>query len=90
MKYITVDDENNVNNIIVADSSFAESHGALPYYDGAAIGQPYDPPKSLSLEERVVTLENELSRIKDMYVNNGENAAEMKGENTYAEKQNFL
>lgn len=33
-----------ITNIIVADESFAEEIGALPYYDGAEIGEAYSPP----------------------------------------------
>lgn len=74
MKYLVIDDKKIVINIISANDSFAKSSGAVPYYDGAAIGQPYDPPEVPSLEERVAMLENELSRIKNTYVNNGEHA----------------
>lgn len=43
MSYLIV--ENNIiTNIIVADEAFAASIGAKPYYTGAAIGKPYDPP----------------------------------------------
>lgn len=42
MKYLVV--ENGViTNIIVADEMFAESIGALPYYDGANAGDEYFP-----------------------------------------------
>lgn len=74
MKYLVIDDKKIVINIISSNDSFAKSHGAVPYYDGAAIGQPYDPPKILSMEERLVRLETELAHIKSTYVNNGENA----------------
>lgn len=72
MKYVKVDADHKIQNIIVADSTFAEAHGALPYYDGATIGQPYNPPEATSLENRVAMLESELSRIKNTYVNTGE------------------
>lgn len=44
MNYCIVNDKNIVTNIIVSDSSFAETIGALPSYDGAAIGEAYSPP----------------------------------------------
>lgn len=69
--YLIVRD-NTIVNILIADDAVAASIGALPYYDGAAIGRPYDPPESPSLEKRVSMLENELSRIKNTYVNTGE------------------
>lgn len=45
MTYCIVNSENVIENIIVADSEFAESIGALPYYDGARIGETYSPPE---------------------------------------------
>ena len=45
MNYCIVNSENIIENIIVAEADFAESIGALPYYDGAEIGQPYNPPE---------------------------------------------
>ena len=44
MNYCIVNDENIIENIIVADATFAESIGAKPSYDGAAIGESYNPP----------------------------------------------
>lgn len=44
MDYCIVNDGNIVINIIVSDSAFAEAIGALPSYDGAAIGEAYNPP----------------------------------------------
>lgn len=75
-----------ITNVIVSQPSHAAGLGALPYYDGAAIGQPYAAPQAISLDKRLEMLESELFRIKNMYVNNGVNADEMKGENTYAGK----
>ena len=44
MNYCIVNDENIIKNIIVADETFAESIGAKESYDGAAIGEAYNPP----------------------------------------------
>lgn len=44
MNYCIVNDENIIENIIVADEEFAESIGAKPSYDGATIGEAYNPP----------------------------------------------
>lgn len=63
MKYVMVDAENKVQNVIVADTAFAEAHGALPYYDGAEIGQPYAPPQVPALETRVAALEAALLAV---------------------------
>lgn len=44
MNYCIVNNENVIQNIIVADETFAESIGAKPSYDGATIGAAYNPP----------------------------------------------
>ena len=44
MNYCIVNDENIIENIIVADETFAESIGAKPSYDSATIGEAYNPP----------------------------------------------
>lgn len=45
MEFCIVNADGIVENIIVADESFAVEIGALPYYDGAAIGVAYAPPE---------------------------------------------
>ena len=44
MNYCIVNDENIIENIIVADEEFAELIGAKPSYDEATIGETYNPP----------------------------------------------
>ncbi len=44
MNYCIINDENVIENIIVADETFAKSIGAKPSYDGATIGAAYNPP----------------------------------------------
>lgn len=44
MNYCIVNDENIIQNIIVADEEFALSIGAKESYEGAAIGDTYSPP----------------------------------------------
>ena len=44
MNYCIVNNENIIENIIVADKTFAESIRAKPSYDGATIGKAYNPP----------------------------------------------
>lgn len=64
MNYCIVNDKNIVTNIIVSDSAFAETIGALPSYDGAAIGESYNPPPPpLTTEERVAALEAASDRL---------------------------
>lgn len=65
MNYCIVNDENIIQNIIVADETFAESIGAKPSYDGATIGAAYNPPAPPpTREERVTTLESENDLLK--------------------------
>jgi hypothetical protein len=45
MEYLIVEN-GMITNIIVADEAFAEKVGALPSYEGAAIGKPYQPASS--------------------------------------------
>lgn len=64
MNYCIVNNKNIVTNIIVSDSSFAETIGALPSYDGAAIGEAYSPPPPPpTTEERVAALEAASDRL---------------------------
>ena len=44
MNYLIVDN-GVITNIIVADEEFANSIGAVAFYEGAEIGKPYNPPK---------------------------------------------
>ena len=57
--YCIVSTDGIIENIIVCDDeAFAESIKALPMYDGAVVGEKYDPPVQPTLEERVTALEN--------------------------------
>lgn len=65
MNYCIVNDENVIENIIVADETFAELIGAKPSYDGAAIGDTYSPPPPPpTIDERVTTLESDNALLK--------------------------
>lgn len=65
MNYCIVNDENVIENIIVADEEFALSIGAKPSYDGATIGAAYNPPAPPpTIDERVATLESENDLLK--------------------------
>ena len=44
MEFCIVNAEGIIENIIVADEEFAAEIGAVPSYDGAAIGEAYAPP----------------------------------------------
>ena len=45
MDYCILDSDNLITNIIVCvDDTTAAEFGAVQSYDGAAIGQAYDPP----------------------------------------------
>ena len=65
MNYCIVNDENIIENIIVADEEFALSIGAKELYDGAMIGEPYSPPPPPpTTEERVTALETDNKLLK--------------------------
>lgn len=65
MNYCIVNDENVIENIIVADEEFALSIGAKPSYDGATIGKAYSPPAPPApIDERVTTLETDNNLLK--------------------------
>lgn len=66
MDYCIVNSEGIIVNIIVAEATFAEEIGALPGYDGAAIGDTYSPPPpALTTEERLAALESENKLLKE-------------------------
>lgn len=44
MEFCIVNADGIIENIIVADEEFAVDIGAVPSYDGAAIGEVYAPP----------------------------------------------
>lgn len=65
MIYCIVNDENIIENIIVADEEFALAIGAKESYDGAAVGDTYSPPlPPPTIDERVTTLESENDLLK--------------------------
>lgn len=65
MNYCIVNDENIIENIIVADAEFALAIGAKESYDGAAVGDTYSPPAPPpTIEDRVTTLESENDLLK--------------------------
>jgi hypothetical protein len=65
MNYCIVNDENIIENIIVCESDeVAAQFGALPSYDGATIGEAYNPPPPPpTTEERVAALEAASDRL---------------------------
>ena len=65
MNYCIVNDENVIQNIIVADEEFALSIGAKESYEGAVIGDTYSPPAPPpTIEDRVTTLESDNTLLK--------------------------
>ena len=68
MEFCIVNADGIIENIIVADESFAAEIGALPGYEGAAIGGAYTPPppepEPPTTDERVAALENENAMLK--------------------------
>ena len=67
MNYCILGEDKQILNIIVCDADFAAELGALPSYDGAAIGSVYDPPAPEpappTTEERVAALEAASDRL---------------------------
>ena len=67
MEYCIVED-GVIVNMIVAEADFAGEIGALPAYEGAAMGGAYTPPppepEPPTTEERVEKLEAENSKLK--------------------------
>ena len=70
MEFCIVNADGIIENIIVADEDFAAEIGALPGYEGAAIGQAYAPPEpepepalAPTTEDRVAALEAESDRL---------------------------
>ena len=67
MEYCIIED-GVIVNMIVAEADFAGEIGALPAYEGAAIGGAYTPPppepEPPTTDERVAKLEAENSKLK--------------------------
>ena len=68
MEYCIVED-GVIVNMIVAEADFAAEIGALPGYDGAAIGVPYTPPapepEPPTTDERLEKLEAENKLLRE-------------------------
>lgn len=67
MDYLIVKDGIIENVAVFYDEKLAKKLGALPYYVGAEIGQPYTPEPEIqttTLEERVGSLEDD---TKDLH-----------------------
>ena len=95
MNYCIISDENIIDNIIICENDeIAASFGAVPSYDGARIGDPYDPPPEPepepTLDDRVSSLEttkadqtdvDELNEALDMILTGyaGEEATDAEG-----------
>ena len=63
MNYCIVNSEGIiVNNIVCEDDVTAKAFGAVESYEGARIGEKYDPPVQPTLEERVTALENAIEK----------------------------
>lgn len=66
MNYLIIEN-GTITNIIVADEAFAVQIGALPWYEGAQIGQPYNPPPApMTLEESILDKLTELEYRQDL------------------------
>ena len=94
MDYLIITDNIITNIIVCASDEIAAQFGAVPSYDGARIGDLYEPPPAPepepTLDERVSALENkkadqtdvdELNEALDMILTGytGEEAADEAG-----------
>lgn len=94
MNYLILTDNIITNIIVCADDATVASFGAVPSYDGARIGEPYDPPlppePEPTLDDRVSSLEttkadqtdvDELNEALDMILTGyaGEEATDAEG-----------
>ena len=68
MNYCILNDKKTIENMIVCENyATAELFGAVPSYEGAKIGDKYDPPPPPpTLEERVGTLEKSKANQADV------------------------
>ena len=73
MDYLIITDNIITNIIVCASDEIAAQFGAVPSYDGARIGVPYDPPPepepeppAPTLDERVTALETEKASQADV------------------------
>lgn len=69
MEFCIVNADGIIENIIVADEAFAAEIGALPSYDGAAIGEFYSPPEPEPEVDPVTQVYNELDAAYQEGVN---------------------
>lgn len=63
MDYCIVNADGIIENIIVAEEDFAAEIGAVPSYDGVAIGDVYNPPEP----EPVPEPETEADPVMQVY-----------------------
>jgi hypothetical protein len=66
--YCVVDKDNIIVNIIEASEDFAKSVNAFPHYNGSDIGEAYNPPREISIEERIEDLERSLAESDEVAI----------------------
>lgn len=65
MDYLLIENGVIVNKIICEDDKTVALFGAVPSYEGAAIGDTYSPPAPPpTIDERVTTLESDNTLLK--------------------------
>lgn len=64
MEYIIIQNGIISNIIVCSDDTTAASFGAMPSYDGARIGEPYDPP--LPPEPEPTEIEQLRAQVADL------------------------
>lgn len=65
MTYLIIEDSIITNIIVCEDDATAAAFGAVPAYDGAAIGAAYDPPAPPpTVDEQIVALQLENKTLR--------------------------
>lgn len=62
MNYLIVED-GIITNIIVAEKDYAEKMGFLPYYEGATMGEKYDPLTLEKLQKNLETFQADTDNL---------------------------
>lgn len=63
-RYVIVNSDGYIDNIIMAEPHFAKSLGAKDYYSGAAVGEKYSPSESDEITLESLQEENKLLKAQ--------------------------
>lgn len=68
-KYLIINKENVITNIIVADLEFAQSINAKEFYKGAVIGGTYNPPTLQGLKDDLNNANQTIAELTETIAN---------------------